>query len=60
MLSPDHLVAFVRATICIPDGENLVTQLATSDQLPAWLIPSDLDHLVGGERRPARDRSSGR
>lgn len=55
-LSPDHLVAFVRATTCIPEGESLVTQLATPDQLPAWLTPSDLDHLVGGERRPARDR----
>ena len=53
----EWLVEFVRASMCIPNGETFASRLQVPESLPQWLGEDDLDHLVselehGGIRAP--------
>ena len=45
-LPPDFLREFVRASMCVPEGEGFAINLERPERLPAWLNQADLDHLV--------------
>jgi pimeloyl-ACP methyl ester carboxylesterase len=53
----EWLVEFVRASMCVPDGEKFASRLQVPDALPSWLSQDDLEYIVaelehGGLRAP--------
>lgn len=53
----EALVEFVRASMCVPNGESFASRLQVPDELPAWVTQDDVDYLVnelerGGIRAP--------
>lgn len=56
-LPHERLVEFVRATMCVPNGEGFSSRLDVPEALPKWITQDDLDYLVaelehGGLRAP--------
>ncbi|KAA1397811.1 alpha/beta fold hydrolase [Aeromicrobium ginsengisoli] len=56
-LPPEHVIGFVRAAMCVPDGEGFAVNLQSPETLPGWLDHETLDIFIaelefGGMRSP--------